>query len=418
MIPVKKLLSLFPSRLLDRLAVQYRVNAVNQVRLTGQTVFVCLLNVLVNHPKLTQRLLEETHRKITGQPADHSSFGKRLAVVKPEYYQAIYRHLARQLIPQMRAGEQRALRLRRVDATVVVLSAKLLDFGLKVGANGCRRTGKPTRWVKAVFTLDEEEGFPDLLHLCREQTETSDNPALGEPMIAATRPGDFWLVDAGLSDRERLLAIHQQHGFFLVPQNGQKLRVLARVWTAPEAETATPPPPPPRGTRSPAPFRLLKVEQVVFENAHDAESPRQQEHWAQLPLLAFYCQRWDPRRQQWVEWVLLTNLPLAEDGLQAGPFLLAEVPELYRRRWEIETFFKFLKQHLSYAHLTSRNENGIRVLIWMALITALLLIWYQRVTQIDRGWRSVKFWFAEDVREWTRQLLEQEGAGAAAWEQG
>jgi hypothetical protein len=57
-IPLEKLLDLLPPELLDRFAVQYGVNAVNQVRLTGQTVFLCLLNVLVTHPKLTRRMVE------------------------------------------------------------------------------------------------------------------------------------------------------------------------------------------------------------------------------------------------------------------------------------------------------------------------------------------------------------------------
>src|SRR5713101_2113504 len=112
-LPVQKLLVLLPPPLLDRLAVQYAVNAVNQVRLTGQTVFICLLNALVNHPKLTQRLLEETFRKLTGRTADHSSFGKRLATVKPEYFEAIFRHLQQRLQPQMRPSDERMLRLRR-----------------------------------------------------------------------------------------------------------------------------------------------------------------------------------------------------------------------------------------------------------------------------------------------------------------
>jgi DDE family transposase len=417
MIPVKELLDLFPPTLLDRLALAYAVNAPNQFRLTGQTVFLCSLNLLANHPKLTQRLLEETHQQLTGQHADHSSFGKRLAVVKPAYFQAIFRHLARQLKPQMTVGDQRALRLRRVDATLVRLSAQLLDFGLYTGPTGCKRSSTPTRSVKSVFSLDGEEGFPDLLHLCREPSEGNDNPALGDPMIAATQPGDLFLVDAGLTDRDRLLALHQKHGFFVVPQATQKLRVREVLFAAAEA-TQAPPPPPARPNGQPPPFRLQRVEAAVFENSNDERSPKQQAKWAQMPLLVFHGQRWDQRSQAWKPWVLLTNLPLSPSGEQAGGFTFAEVPELYRRRWEIETFFKFLKQHLSYAHLTSRNENGIRVLIWMALITAVLLFWYKRQTQIDRGWRSVKFWFAEEVRTWTRHLLEQEWATASAWEPG
>ncbi|MFM7023519.1 MAG: transposase [Flavobacteriales bacterium] len=33
------------------------------------------------------------------------------------------------------------------------------------------------------------------------------------------------------------------------------------------------------------------------------------------------------------------------------------------QRWEIEIFFKFLKQHLNFNHLVCRNENGIKVCI-------------------------------------------------------
>ena len=69
-------------------------------------------------------------------------------------------------------------------------------------------------------------------------------------------------------------------------------------------------------------------------------------------------------------------------------------------------FFKFVKQHLSYSHLTSRSENGIQVMLYMSLIAAVLLIWYKQQAGIDRGWRSVKFWLAEDVRRWTQELLQ------------
>lgn len=417
MVPVEQLLTLFPPKLLDGLALAYDVNAQNQVRLPGQKVFVCLLNVLVNHPKLTQRLLEETYQQVTGLHADHSSFGKRLALLKPTYFQAIFRHLSRRLLPQMSVGDQRALRLRRVDATLVRLSAKLLDFGLYTGPTGCKRSSTPTRCVKSVFALDGEAGFPDLLHLCRTASEGNDNPALGDPMIEATEPGDLWIVDAGLTDRDRLLSLHQKQGFFLLPQATQKLRVQEVLGSAPEAPEGAPPPRAPE-SGLPPPFRLLRVEAAVFENKFDAQWPRQQAKWAGMPLLVFHCQRWDQRTRAWKPWVLLTNLPLSEDKEQAGGFTFAEVPELYRRRWEIETFFKFLKQHLSYAHLTSRNENGIRVLIWMALIVAVVLFWYKQETRIDRGWRSVKFWLAEDVREWTRQVLEPEWESASAWEAG
>src|SRR5437667_7685032 len=271
-LPVQKLLALLPPALLDRLAIQYAVNAVNQVRLTGQAVFVCLLNALVNHPKLTQRLLEDTYQQLHGHTADHSSFGKRLEQINPEYFEALFRHLYREMQPRMTPGDVRSLRLRRVDATTVVLSAKLLAFGIHVNSGGRAGSGHAKRHIKTVFALGED-GLPEFLRLCREQTEANDNPALGDAMIAATRPGDLWIVDAGLFDRDRLLQIHRKDGFFLVPQHGQKPRVRETVWEAPPLESA----PPPGKGRTPPPCRLLRVERAVFENSNDAVLPSRQQ---------------------------------------------------------------------------------------------------------------------------------------------
>jgi DDE family transposase len=412
MIPLDNLLDLFPVELLDQLAVRFHVNKVNQIKLPGQTVFLCLLNSLVNNPIVSQRILEATYQKVTGHTADHSSFGKRLTAINPEYFEALFTHVYRQVKPLMALPDERALRLRRVDATTVVLSAKVLAFGIHVASGGKVGPEHAKRHVKATFSLGPE-GLPEFLHLCREQAEANDNPALGDPMIAATKPGDLWLVDKGLFDRERLLWIHQRGGFFLLPHKDQALRAEELLWeAAPDAVAAAHVAPLPLPAsrvaatkRTPAPLLLRRVERAVFQNSVDAKSPTKQEKWAQMPLLVLHCERWDERSGSWKPLVLLTNLPLSADRLGAGPYAFAEVAELYRLRWEIETFFKFLKQHLSYAHLTSHSENGIRVMIWMALIGAVLLIWYKRVTGRTDYWNVIKFWFADQVRAWTEVRL-------------
>ncbi len=42
-------------------------------------------------------------------------------------------------------------------------------------------------------------------------------------------------------------------------------------------------------------------------------------------------------------------------------------------------FFKFIKQHLSFSHLVSRNTNGIKVMLYMTLISAILLAVYKKL---------------------------------------
>jgi|SRR5882672_1118703 len=49
------------------------------------------------------------------------------------------------------------------------------------------------------------------------------------------------------------------------------------------------------------------------------------------------------------------------------------VPELYRQRWQIELFFKWMKQHLRLRQFYGRSENAIRCQIWAAICSYLLV---------------------------------------------
>ena len=51
----------------------------------------------------------------------------------------------------------------------------------------------------------------------------------------------------------------------------------------------------------------------------------------------------------------------------------ASIAELYRRRWRIELFFKWIKQHLKIKQFLGRSENAVRIQILCALISHLLL---------------------------------------------
>jgi IS4 transposase len=56
------------------------------------------------------------------------------------------------------------------------------------------------------------------------------------------------------------------------------------------------------------------------------------------------------------------------------------IAELYRRRWDIETFFKLLKQNLNVKTFVGTSRNAVKSQIFIALITYLLLELLRRVT--------------------------------------
>lgn len=69
------------------------------------------------------------------------------------------------------------------------------------------------------------------------------------------------------------------------------------------------------------------------------------------------------------EFRLVTNL--ADAG--AFGFSNEEISEIYRKRWQIELVWKFLKMHLKLARLMTKNTNGIEIQIYSCLIAYLLL---------------------------------------------
>jgi hypothetical protein len=64
----------------------------------------------------------------------------------------------------------------------------------------------------------------------------------------------------------------------------------------------------------------------------------------------------------------------------------------YKQRWEIEVFVKFIKQHLNIKHLVNRTENGMKVMIYMTMIVAILLIAYKKANKI-KGYKIAKLNF-------------------------
>lgn len=61
------------------------------------------------------------------------------------------------------------------------------------------------------------------------------------------------------------------------------------------------------------------------------------------------------------------------------------VAELYRSRWQIELFFKWLKQHLKIKKFWGTSENAVRIQIYCAIITYCLVVIAKRRIKIERS---------------------------------
>ena len=62
-----------------------------------------------------------------------------------------------------------------------------------------------------------------------------------------------------------------------------------------------------------------------------------------------------------------------------------EIADLYKRRWQVELFFRLMKQTLRITKFVGRSENAVRIQIAVALIAYLLLRALQQITKETHG---------------------------------
>ena len=110
---------------------------------------------------------------------------------------------------------------------------------------------------------------------------------------------------------------------------------------------------------------------------------------------------WDSQRER--EIVLLTN------HLEFGATTISAI---YRDRWEIELFFKTLKQNLKIKTFVGTSENALRIQIWTALIALLLLRWLHHLSR--SGWSfsilvamlRMNLFTYRDLKDWLADPME------------
>jgi IS4 transposase len=71
-----------------------------------------------------------------------------------------------------------------------------------------------------------------------------------------------------------------------------------------------------------------------------------------------------------------------------------EIADLYKRRWAIELFFRWIKQHLRIRRFMATSENAIRIQVFIALIGFLLL----RLAHVARAGLTSMVRFVRAVR--------------------
>lgn len=234
------------------------------------------------------------------------------------------------------AGEPWAVEL---DKSVYALDATVVDLCLQVFPWARFRSTKAG--IKLHTLLDLAGSIPVFVWIT--EARTHDVNILDELL---PEPGSVYVMDRGYVDFERLHRLHQARAVFITRAK-RNLRFRRRYSRTVDRTTG-----------------LICDQTIVLTGQNSAEA-----YPEPLRRIA-YCDQ-DAGKKL----TFLTN----DFTLEA-----LVVAELYRQRWQVELFFKWIKQHLRIKSFYGTSPNAVYTQIWVAISTYVLVAIVRKRLDLDR----------------------------------
>lgn len=211
--------------------------------------------------------------------------------------------------------------------TVYALDATTIDLCLSLFPWAKFRTTKAA--VKLHTLLDLRGAIPSFIHI--SDGKLHDVNVLD---VLIAEPGSFYVMDRGYLDFQRLYRLHQAASFFV--------------------------------TRAKSNFKFKRVYSRPIDRSAGLLCDQE------VQLIVFYSQQAYPERLRRIRYrdaegrrlVFLTNHMTLE------PLTICQ---LYRCRWQVELFFKWIKQHLRIKRFFGTSENAVKTQVWIAVAVYVLV---------------------------------------------
>ena len=250
----------------------------------------------------------------------------------------IYHALAMRLIPRARELYAKEPLDIDLDATVYALDATTIDLCLSLFEWAPFRSTKAA--VKMHTLLDLRGSIPAFIHI--SDGKMGDVNVLDFLPIEA---GAFYVMDRGYLDFERLYTLHQAGAFFVTrAKRGMNAR---RVYSA----------------KTERPSGVVCDQRIAMNGFYVSN-----DYPAHLRRIRFK----DPKTGKTL--VFLTN------NTTLPPLTIAA---LYKSRWQVELFFKWIKQHLRIKRFLGTSENAVKTQIWCAVSTYVLIAIVKKELHLD-----------------------------------
>jgi hypothetical protein len=250
----------------------------------------------------------------------------------------IYHGLAQRLIARAKALYAQDPSVLELDASVYALDSSTIDLCLSLFDWAPFRSTKAA--VKLHTLLDLRGSIPTFLHI--SDGKLHDVNVLD---ILPIEAGAFYVMDRGYVDFTRLYAMHQAGAFFVTrAKQGMDAR---RVYSSPTQRSTG----------------VICDQRVMLNGFYSAKA--YPEHLRRVRFK-------DPESGKTL--VFLTNNTVL-------PALT--IAALYKSRWQVELFFKWIKQHLRIKRFFGTSENAVKTQIWCAVATYVLIAIVKKELQLE-----------------------------------
>lgn len=203
--------------------------------------------------------------------------------------------------------------------------------------------------IKLHTLLDFKGSIPAFIHIT--DARISDVKVLD---VIIFESGAFYVMDRGYLDFTRLYAIHIAGSFFVTrAKDNTKLR---RLYSKPITDEEK--------------KQGVRCDQIVLLNRQKARK----DYPEKLRRIKYY----DAENDQY--YVFLTN------NFTLPALIIAE---LYRYRWRVELFFKWIKQHLKVQSFWGYSENAVKTQVWIAMASYALVAIVKKKLELPQSMNEI-----------------------------
>ena len=215
-----------------------------------------------------------------------------------------------------------------LDQTVYALDATLIELCLSLFPWATYR--QTVAGIKLHTLLDLRGPIPTVVHIT--EGKAHELPVLDQILLEA---GAIYLFDRGYTDFRRLYAVQQAGAFFVI--RAKTALQAARVYSHPVDRTT--------GVRSDQTVRL-----TMFYSRQGYPAPL--------------------RRVRYYDAAEGRSLTFLTNAFTLPSLTIAQ---LYKLRWQVELFFKWIKQHLRIKAFYGTSENAVKMQVWVAITVYVLV---------------------------------------------